>query len=73
MLRIYNLLAALALGLAGWGGYLLFSPESHSGCLTVEDTERDLQEFPVGTSVITLRVMNSSAHSGRVVGLIGSC
>lgn len=60
--------SCLALGLAGWACYLSFAPQGDRGGLVLENADCNLGEWPVGESVVNLRVSNTSTRPGRVVG-----
>jgi hypothetical protein len=68
MRHLSTILVVLALTLAGIGVYFALSPPAGRPAFNIDQAERDLGEFPVGESVITFRITNSSNQPARIVG-----
>ena len=66
---LFLLLAAAAVGLAGWAGYAAMFPCPQMPALTVPDMDRDLGDLSAGVSEITFHVVNISDRPSSIIGL----
>ncbi|VTT99376.1 unnamed protein product [Gemmataceae bacterium] len=77
MMRFLVVCAALAsLGLFGWAAYSYERDRSRPAVppvVAVEQPERDLGDYPVGTSQIVFRVTNPTDHAAEVVNTQAGC
>lgn len=76
-MRFLVICAALAsLGLFGWGAYSYERERSQPAVppvVAVEQPERDLGDYPVGTSQLVFHVTNPTDHPAEVVSTQAGC